>query len=91
MSRVKKKRSFVSQYLPADKVESKAERLLDENSYESRKKKAQDKKKKHKSLYQREQEKEKQEKEAATDNGSRPKGGRLAEKIRTLNKNKSSD
>lgn len=87
MSRIKKKRSFVSQYMPAPKVESKAERLLDEDSYESRKKRGQDKKKKHKSVYQKTVEQEKAGTETLDPQAAR-KGGRLADKIRAMNKAK---
>jgi vacuolar-type H+-ATPase subunit I/STV1 len=86
MSRVKKKRSFVSQYILEQKP-SKAEKLADEDSYESRRKKNNEKKKKHKSVYQRTLEAEKASQEA--DNQQAPKqGGRLAEKIRKLNEQK---
>ncbi len=86
MSRQKKKRSFVSQYLPADEVISKSERLADPDSYESRKKKAAEKKKKHKSVYQKKVEAEKAQSGGNEDSGR--KGGRLADKIRKLNEQK---
>lgn len=86
MSRQKKKRSFVSQYLPADEVISKSERLADPDSYESRKKKAAEKKKKHKSVYQKAQEEQKASE--ADESTPSQRGGRLADKIRKLNAQK---
>ncbi|RVU31036.1 hypothetical protein [Neptunomonas marina] len=89
MSRTKKKRAFVHQYLPADPVISKQERLADGDSYESRKKRAQEKKKKHKSVYQKAQENEQAAQNSEpTQRGAR--GGRLADKIRKLNQQKDS-
>lgn len=86
MTRQKKRRSFVSQYEPAEERESKTERLQDNTSYESRKKRAMDKKKKHKSVYQKALETEKTDSSDQAEQSTRPKGGRLAEKIRQLNR-----
>jgi len=83
MSRIKKKRSFVRQYLPAEKQPSKAELLVDDESYESRKKRALEKKKKHKSVYEKEREKQLAEQAEPVKSASR--GGRLADKIKALN------
>ena len=90
MSRIKKKRSFVSQYI-IEKKPSKEELLADENSKLSLKKKAHQEKKKHKSVFQKEMEKQKQkEAEEAAEKSAQARRGRLADKIIELNKQKAS-
>ncbi len=82
MTRKKKQRSFVGQFVTTESDKpSKEELLLDPNSRESLKKKALEQKKKKKSVYQKELDKKKEEKEQA-DKKQTPKGGRLADKIR---------
>lgn len=89
MSRIKKSRGNTFQVIFADTGPSKTERLANPDSYESRKKKAQSKDKKNRSVYQKELDKQQAEAENA-ENG-RPKGGRLADKIRKMNAKKKSD
>jgi predicted RNA-binding protein associated with RNAse of E/G family len=81
MSRTKKKRPTVG-YLDIRITPDKRDKLTEEDSYETRKKRGQEKKKKHKSVYQ----KVKAAEEAkANDNANKqPQGGRLAEKIRKM-------
>ena len=82
MTRKKKQRSFVGQFLTAESdIPTKEELLADPNSKESLKKKALELKKKKKSVYQKELDKQQAEKEKAEKN-QQPQGGRLADKIR---------
>lgn len=89
MSRTKKKRRHVSQYIQEDAGPTKAERLANPGSYEARKRKALKESKKPKSVYQKEL--EKQEAAKKQDSSDQRKGGRLADKIRKLNAEKKDD
>lgn len=82
MTRKKKQRSFVGQFVTAESDKpTKEELLLDPTSRESLKKKALEQKKKKKSVYQKELDKKQEEKDQAAKEQS-AKGGRLADKIR---------
>ncbi len=90
MSRVKKKRSHTNQYIFEDAGPSKGERLANPESYESRKKKALAERKKKRSVYQKELDKQKEEQQKQSQD-NRPRGGRLADKIRKMNADKKDD
>lgn len=83
MTRLKKSRKakgFID-----DSGPSRQERLADPNSYDSRRRKAQEKKKKHTSAYEKQRQNEKTtDQTAATERKTR-----LAEKIKKLNASKS--
>lgn len=89
MSRTKKKRSQVNQYIFEDAGPSKAERLANPNSYDARKKKALKDRKKNKSVYEKVQDEARKADEKNSSQG--PRGGRLADKIRKLNAEKKDD
>jgi len=84
MTRVKKKRSDANRIEWDERPPRRSEKLADPDSYESRKKKALDKRKRHKSVYEKHLEQESRNEERADQKGAR--GGRLAEKIRRLNR-----
>ncbi|GGO77037.1 hypothetical protein GCM10011348_05690 [Marinobacterium nitratireducens] len=86
MTRVKKKRSDANRIEWGERPPRRSEKLADPDSYESRKKRANEKRKKHKSVYEKHLEQEEREEARAAQKGAR--GGRLAEKIRRLNQEK---
>jgi len=86
MSRTKKRRSNLYRIV-GDQLPSRRERLADDNSYESRKRKAKQEEKKKQSVYQRHLESEKPNK-SDNEPEAQPRGGRLADKIRQLNQEK---
>ncbi len=86
MTRLKKKRSDANRIEWGETAPRRSEKLADPGSYESRKRKSLDKRKKQKSVYEKQLEKE--EREARLRAQQQPRGGRLAEKIRRLNREK---
>ncbi|WP_286238887.1 hypothetical protein [Neptuniibacter halophilus] len=82
MTRLKKSRKAKG-FIPSD-TPSRRERLADPESYDSRRRKAQEKKKKHVSVY----EKERQKEEAAAGQKPAERKTRLADKIKKLNQDK---
>nr|WP_067297663.1 hypothetical protein [Marinobacterium profundum] len=86
MTRLKKKRSDANRIEWGDSAPRRSEKLADPGSYESRKRKSLDKRKQQKSVYEKQLEKE--ELEARRRAQQQPRGGRLAEKIRRLNREK---
>ena len=86
MTRLKKKRSDANRIEWGESAPRRSEKLADPTSYESRKRRALDKGKKQKSVYEKQLEKE--EREARLKAQQQPRGGRLAEKIRRLNREK---
>jgi len=90
MSRSKKKRSNANQLIFEDETgPNKSERFANPDSYEARKKRAMKDRKKNRSVYQKEL--DKQEAAKAGGDQGRPKGGRLADKIRKMNADKKAD
>ncbi|MGB1237180.1 MAG: hypothetical protein ACPG4U_03155 [Pseudomonadales bacterium] len=85
MSRSKKARTGLMTVL--ERKPKKQELLADPDSKESRRKKNLAEKKKHKSVYQKVREQEQSKREQAPQQAQR--GGRLADKIKALNKEKS--
>ncbi|MGB0733479.1 MAG: hypothetical protein ACPGPF_06925 [Pontibacterium sp.] len=90
MTRIKKSRGAGNRLIFDDSFTPKSERLADPDSYESRKKKANEKKKRHRSVYQKAVDEAKEQKKAgkkgkADDNRQL---GPLAEKIRRMNAQK---
>ncbi|MDN2659778.1 hypothetical protein Q4583_03980 [Neptunomonas phycophila] len=81
MSRTKKKRPTVG-HLDIRISPDKRDKLTEEDSYETRRKRGLEKKKKHKSVYQKV--KEAEEAKADSNEQKQPKGGRLAEKIKKM-------
>ncbi|MCP8687458.1 hypothetical protein [Marinobacterium sedimentorum] len=86
MTRLKKKRSDANRIEWGESAPRRSEKLADPGSYESRKRKSLDKRKQQKSVYEKQLEKE--EREARLRAQQQPRGGRLAEKIRRLNREK---
>lgn len=86
MTRARKKRSDANRIEWGESAPRRSEKLADPGSYESRKKRALDKRKQQKSVYEKQREKE--EREARVREQQLPRGGRLAEKIRRLNREK---
>jgi hypothetical protein len=86
MTRLKKKRSDANRIEWGESAPRRSEKLADPTSYESRKRRALDNSKKQKSVYEKQLEKE--EREARLKAQQQPRGGRLAEKIRRLNREK---
>lgn len=87
MTRLKKKRSDANRIEWGESAPRRSEKLADPDSYESRKKRSLEKRKQQKSVYEKQREKE--ELEARQRQMQQPRGGRLAEKIRRLNREKS--
>ncbi len=85
MTRVKKKRSDANRIEWGETAPRRSEKLADPTSYESRKRRSLDNRKKQKSVYEKQLEKEERE---ARLKAQQPRGGRLAEKIRRLNREK---
>ena len=82
MTRKKKQRSFVGQFVTAESDKpTKEELLLDPTSRESLRKKGLEQKKKNKSVYQKELDKQQADKDLVVKE-QQAKGGRLADKIR---------
>jgi len=94
MTRLKKQRRMANKIV-LDKTPKKQERLADPDSYESRKQRAMAKKKKHQSVEQRRAKAKPTQSalERDTQAGRRGErqGGRLADKIRSLNAQKRDD
>jgi hypothetical protein len=91
MTRKKKQRSYVGQFVTGESdIPTKEELLADPNSKESLKKKALEQSKKRKSVYQKELDKQQAEKDKAA-NLQQPQGGRLADKIRANAKAKENE
>ncbi len=86
MTRLRKKRSDANRIEWGEAAPRRSEKLADPSSYESRKKTGLDKRKQQKSVYAKQLEKE--EREARLREQKIPRGGRLAEKIRQLNREK---
>ncbi|MFC6673109.1 hypothetical protein [Marinobacterium aestuariivivens] len=86
MTRVKKKRSDANRIEWGESPPRRSEKLADPDSYESRKKKALEKRKRQKSVYEKHVEQQERDDERREDSG--PRGGRLAEKIRRLNRDR---
>ncbi|UTW13480.1 hypothetical protein [Marinobacterium rhizophilum] len=85
MTRLKKKRSDANRIEWGETAPRRSEKLADPTSYESRKRRSLDNRKKQKSVYEKQLEKEERE---ARLKAQQPQGGRLAEKIRRLNREK---
>lgn len=85
MTRVKKKRSSANRIEWGESPQRRSEKLADPDSYESRKKRALEKRKRQKTVYEKHLEREAQE-EGRHAQERLPRGGRLAEKIRRLNR-----
>jgi septal ring factor EnvC (AmiA/AmiB activator) len=82
MTRKKKQRNFVGQFVTVESDKpTKEELLLDPTSRESLRKKGLEQKKKNKSVYQKELDKKQEERDQAAKEKS-AKGGRLGDKIR---------
>ncbi len=86
MTRVRKKRSDANRIEWGERPPRRSEKLADPDSYESRKRRGIEKRKQHKSVYEKHLEEEAQKEGRGKEHGSG--GGRLAEKIRRLNREK---
>ena len=86
MTRERKKRSDANRIEWGTQPPRRSEKLADPDSYESRKKRALEKRKKQKSAYEKHL--EQQERSEGRDDQKGARGGRLAEKIRGLNREK---
>lgn len=85
MTRLKKQRRMANKIV-LDKTPKKQERLADPDSYESRKKRAQDKRKRHQSVFDKARENQtREQRDAEAGRRGTRHGGPLADKIRRLN------